>query len=110
MRRRPGEAPATHRVWLSPEQPQREGPAADGKSYFRIRLDNEPSPEWMRAYRAGMLGLLPEDRDIVLRFEFQGDSVRFPAAEGEVGKVRKVLERRLDAVNSILSGGRGPSG
>lgn len=64
----------------------------------------------MRAYRAGMLGLLPEDREIVLRFEFQGDSVRFPAAEGEVGRVRKVLERRLDAVNSILSGGRGPSG
>ena len=40
---------------------------------------SEPSPEWMRAYRAGMLGLMPEDRDAVLRFEFQGDSVRFPA-------------------------------
>jgi len=64
----------------------------------------------MRAYRAGMLGLLPEDREAVLRFEFQGDSVRFPAQEGEVGRLRKVLERRLDAVNSILSGGRsGPS-
>jgi hypothetical protein len=64
----------------------------------------------MRAYRAGMLGLMPEDREIVLRFEFQGDSVRFPAFEGEVGKVRRVLERRLEAVNSILSGGRGPAG
>ena len=63
----------------------------------------------MRAYRAGMLGLMPEDRDIVLRFEFQGDSVRFQAGEGEVGKVRKVLERRLESVNSILSGGRGPA-
>ncbi|HXM79250.1 MAG TPA: hypothetical protein VOA00_08465 [Thermoanaerobaculia bacterium] len=61
----------------------------------------------MRAYRAGMLGLLPEDRDAVLRMEFQADSVRFSAAENEVGKMRKVLERRLDAVNSILSGGRG---
>jgi len=97
-------------VYLSNEAPSPEGAAADGKSYYRARLDSEPSPEWMRAYRAGMLGLLPEDREIVLRFEFQGDSVRFPASEGEVGKVRKVLERRLDAVNSILSGGRGPSG
>ena len=66
MRRRPGEAPPTHRVWLSPEQPFREGPATEGRSFFRIRLDNEPSPEWMRAYRAGLdrtgvqlLGLSP---------------------------------------------------
>ncbi|MEO8433153.1 MAG: hypothetical protein ABI592_16740 [Acidobacteriota bacterium] len=84
-----------------------EGPAPEGRTFYRARLDSEPSPEWMRAYRAGMLGLLPEDRDAVLRFEFQGDSVRFSAAETEVGKLRKVLERRLDAVNSILSGGRG---
>ncbi len=84
-----------------------EGPAPDGRSFYRARLDSEPSPEWMRAYRAGMLGLLPEDRDAVLRFEFQGDSVRFSATDAEVGKLRKVLERRLDAVNSILSGGRG---
>jgi hypothetical protein len=60
----------------------------------------------MRAYRAGLLGLMPEDRDAVLRFEFQGDSVRFVAAEGEVGKLRRVLERRVESVNSILSGGR----
>lgn len=106
MRRRPGEAPPTHRVWLSPEQPFREGPANDGRSYFRVRLDGEPSPEWMRAYRAGLLGLLPEDREIVLRFEFQGDSVRFTAADAEVGKVRRVLEQRIQAVNGILSGGR----
>jgi len=53
-----------------------------------------------------MLGLMPEDREAVLRFEFQGDSVRFPAGENEVGRLRKILERRLDAVNSILSGGR----
>ena len=85
-----------------------EGPAGDNRSYYRARLDSEPSPEWMRAYRAGMLGLMPEDREIVLRFEFQGDSVRFPASDNEVGKVRRVLERRLEAVNSILSGGRGP--
>lgn len=84
-----------------------EGPAPEGRSFYRARLDSEPSPEWMRAYRAGMLGLLPEDRDAVLRFEFQGDSVRFSATDAEVGKLRKVLERRLDAVNSILSGGRG---
>ena len=45
----------------------------------------------------------------MLRFEFQGDSVRFPATDTEVNRVRKVLERRLEAVNSILSGGRGPS-
>jgi hypothetical protein len=64
----------------------------------------------MRAYRAGMLGLLPEDREAVLRFECQGDSVRFPAQEGEVGRLRKVLERRLDAGNSILSGGRSGPG
>ena len=86
MRRRPGEAPATHRVWLSPDQPFREQPSADGKTYFRIRLDGEPSPEWMRAYRAGMLGLVAEDRDAVLRFEFQGDSVRFAAADAEVAE------------------------
>jgi hypothetical protein len=106
MRRRPGEAPPTHRVWLSNEQPYREGPATDGKSFFRIRLDNEPSPEWMRAYRAGMLGLLPEDRDAVLRFEFQGDTVRFSAVDAEVTRLRRVLEQRVQAVNGILSGGR----
>jgi hypothetical protein len=106
MRRRPGEAPPTHRVWLSQEQPFREGPASDGKSYFRVRLDGEPSPEWMRAYRAGLLGLMPDDRDVVLRFEFQGDSVRFVAADAEVGKVRRLLEQRIQAVNGILSGGR----
>ena len=65
----------------------------------------------MRAYRAGMLGLTPEDRDAVLRFEFQSDSVRFAAQDAEVGRLRRVLERRIEAVNSILSGGRsGPSG
>jgi hypothetical protein len=106
MRRRPGEAPPTHRVWLSNEQPYREGPTPDGKTFFRIRLDNEPSPEWMRAYRAGLLGLMPEDRDAVLRFEFQGDSVRFSASDAEVGKLRRVLEQRVQAVNGILSGGR----
>jgi hypothetical protein len=106
MRRRPGEAPPTHRVWLSPDQPFREGPATDGRSFFRIRLDGEPSPEWMRAYRAGLLGLMPDDRDAVLRFEFQGDSVRFAAADAEVGKLRRVLEQRVQAVNGILSGGR----
>ena len=106
MRRRPGEAAPTHRIYLSNEQPAREGPAPDGRTYFRARLDSEPSPEWMRAYRAGMLGLMPEDRDAVLRFEFQGDSVRFSAAEGEVGRMRRVLQSRVDAVNSILSGGR----
>jgi hypothetical protein len=107
MRRRPGEAPPTHRVFLSPEAPAREGPAADGRTYFRSRLDSEPSPEWMRAYRAGILGLMPEDRDAVMRFEFQGDSVRFAASDAEVGRLRRVLERRLESVNSILSGGRG---
>ena len=106
MRRRPGEAPPTHRVYLSNDAPLREGPSPDGRTYFRVRLDTEPSPEWMRAYRAGMLGLLPEDRDAVLRFEFQGDSVRFPAQESEVGRMRRVLQSRVDAVNSILSGGR----
>ena len=106
MRRRPGEAPPTHRVWLSPEQPAREGPTSDGKTYFRFRLDNEPSPEWMRAYRAGLLGLMPEDRDAVMRFEFQGDSVRFAASEAELGRMRRVLEQRVQAVNGILSGGR----
>lgn len=84
----------------------REGPAADGRTYFRARLDSEPSPEWMRAYRAGLLGVMPEDRDAVLRFEFQGDSVRFAAQDAEVGRLRRVLERRVEAVNSILSGGR----
>jgi hypothetical protein len=87
----------------------REGPATDGRTYFRVRLDSEPSPEWMRAYRAGLLGVMPEDRDAVMRFEFQGDSVRFAAADPEVGRLRRVLERRLDSVNSILSGGRGGS-
>jgi len=107
IRRRPGEAPPTHRVYLANEQPVREGAAAEGKTYFRARLDSEPSPEWMRAYRAGILGLLREDRDAVLRFEFQGDSIRFAAADAEVSRLRRVLERRIDAVNSILSGGRG---
>jgi len=87
----------------------REGPAPDGRVYFRARLESEPAPEWMRAYRAGLLGLPPEDRDAVLRFEFQGDSVRFAAQEGEVGRLRRVLERRIESVNTILSGGRGPS-
>jgi hypothetical protein len=93
-------------VWLSPEAPFREGPATDGRSYYRVRLDGEPSPEWMRAYRAGLLGLLPEDREIVLRFEFQGDSVRFSAGDAEVQRVRRVLEQRIQADNGILSGGR----
>jgi hypothetical protein len=61
----------------------------------------------MRAYRAGLLGLLPEDREAVLRLEFQGDSVRFAATDAEIGRLRKALERRLESVNSILSGGRG---
>jgi len=87
----------------------REGPAPDGRTYFRARLESEPAPEWMRAYRAGLLGLPPEDREAVLRFEFQGDSVRFVAQEGEVGRLRRVLERRIESVNTILSGGRGPS-
>ncbi len=84
----------------------------DGRTYFRARLDSEPAPEWMRAYRAGMLGLTPEDRDAVLRFEFQGDSVRIAAQESEIARLRRVLERRIEAVNSILSGGRsgGPAG
>jgi hypothetical protein len=96
-------------VTLYSEAPLREGPAPDGRTYFRARLDSEPAPEWMRAYRAGLLGVTAEDRDAVLRFEFQADSVRFAAQEGEVGRLRRVLERRIDAVNSILSGGRGPS-
>jgi hypothetical protein len=107
MRRRPGVAPPTHRVFLSNEAPAREAPAADGRIYFRLRLDSEPSPEWMRAYRAGLLGLMPEDRDAVRRIEFQGDSVRFAATDAELGRLRRVLERRLESVNSILSGGRG---
>ncbi|HEX9149671.1 MAG TPA: hypothetical protein VF958_10970 [Thermoanaerobaculia bacterium] len=81
----------------------------DGKTWFRLRLDSEPSPEWMRAYRAGLLGMTRDDREAILRFEFQGDSVRVAAMEAEVGKLRRVLERRIDAVNAILSGGRGPS-
>jgi hypothetical protein len=60
----------------------------------------------MRAYRAGLLGLMPEDREAVLRLEFQGDSVRCAATDAEIGRLRKVLERRLESVNSILSGGR----
>jgi len=106
IRRRPGEAAPTHRVYLSNDQPAREGAATDGRTYFRCYLDSAPSPEWMRAYRAGLLGLMPEDRDAVLRFEFDGGSVRFAALDGEVGRLRRVLQQRLDAVNSILSGGR----
>ena len=49
---------------------------------------------------------MPDDRDVVLRFEFQGDSVRFMAADADVGKVRRLLEQRIQAVNGILSGGR----
>ena len=41
---------------LLSDAPEREGPATDGRTYFRVRLDTEPSPEWMRAYRAGLLG------------------------------------------------------
>jgi hypothetical protein len=64
----------------------------------------------MRAYRAGILGMPAEDRDAVLRFEFQGDSVRFAATDAEVSRLRKTLERRIEAVNWILSGGRpGPT-
>jgi hypothetical protein len=63
----------------------------------------------MRAYRAGLLGMMREDREAVLRFEFQGDSVRVAANDAEVNKLRRILERRIDAVNSILSGGRGVS-
>ncbi|HMA17633.1 MAG TPA: hypothetical protein VKS03_04260 [Thermoanaerobaculia bacterium] len=81
----------------------------DGKTWFRLRLDSEPSSEWMRAYRAGLLGMMREDREAILRFEFQGDSVRVAAMDAEVGRLRRVLERRIDAVNAILSGGRGPS-
>jgi len=50
-----------------------------------------------------------EDREAILRFEFQGDSVRVAASDAEIGKLRRVLERRVDAVNAILSGGRGAS-
>ena len=60
----------------------------------------------MRAYRAGILGMPAEDRDAVMRFEFQGDSVRFAAIDAEVTRLRKTLERRVEAVNWILSGGR----
>lgn len=80
---------------------------SDGKTLFRLRFDSEPSPEWMRAYRAGILGLTREDREAILRFEFQGDSVRVAASDSEIGKLRRVLERRVEAVNGILSGGRG---
>ena len=83
--------------------------AADGKTWFRLRFDSEPSPEWMRAYRAGILGLTREDREAIVRFEFQGDSVRVAASDSEIGKLRRVLERRVEAVNAILSGGRGVS-
>jgi hypothetical protein len=82
---------------------------ADGKTWFRLRFDSEPSPEWMRAYRAGILGLTREDREAIVRFEFQGDSVRVAALDSEIGKLRRVLERRVEAVNAILSGGRGVS-
>jgi hypothetical protein len=92
---------------MAPEPPVPEGPATEGRSYYRVHLDSEPSPEWMRAYRAGLLGVVAEDRDAVMRFEFQGASVRFAAAEGEVARLRRVLERRLESVNGILSGGRG---
>jgi hypothetical protein len=81
----------------------------EGKTWFRLRLDSEPSPEWMRAYRAGLLGMTREDREAVLRFEFQGDSVRVAANDSEVNKIRRILERRIDAVHSILSGGRAAS-
>ncbi len=92
---------------LASEPPVQEGPANEGRFYYRVHLDSEPSPEWMRAYRAGLLGVMPEDRDAVMRFEFQGGSVRFAAMEGEVSRLRRVLERRLESVNWILSGGRG---
>jgi hypothetical protein len=49
---------------------------------------------------------MPEDRDAVMRFEFVGDAVRFAAADSEVGRLRRVLEQRLQSVNGILSGGR----
>ncbi|HEY7369885.1 MAG TPA: hypothetical protein VIA29_08345 [Thermoanaerobaculia bacterium] len=84
----------------------KETPGPDGRTFFRVHLENEPSPEWMRAWRAGLLGLMPEDRDAVMRLEFQGASVRFPAQDGEVGRIRGVLERRIESVNQILSGGR----
>jgi hypothetical protein len=83
--------------------------AGDGRTWFRLRLDSEPSPEWMRAYRAGLLGMIREDREAVLRFEFQGNSVRVAANDAEVNKLRRILERRIEAVNLILSGGRGVS-
>jgi hypothetical protein len=104
MRRRPGEAPPTHRVYISNEAPIREGPSADGRTYFRQRLDTEPSPEWMRAYRAGMLGLLAEDRDAVLRFEFRGRSSASPPRKRSRPDAPRP-QSRVDAVNSILSGG-----
>ena len=92
---------------MSNEAPIPEDRSPDGKQWYRMRLETEPSPEWMRAYRAGILGMTREDREAVLRFEFQGSSVRVSAAEGEIGKLRRVFERRVDAVNGILSGGRG---
>jgi hypothetical protein len=33
--------------------------------------------------------------------------VRFAAGDSEVGRMRRVLQGRVDAVNGILSGGRG---
>lgn len=44
-----------------------------------------------------------------MRFEFQGGSVRFAANEAEVTRLRRVLERRPESVNWILSGGHGGS-
>ena len=32
--------------------------------------------------------------------------MRFSASDAEVGKLRRVLEQRVQAVNGILSGGR----
>jgi len=102
MRRRPGEAPPTHRVWLSPDQPYREGPASEGKSYFRLRLDTEPSPEWMRAYRAGLLGLLPEDREAVLLAEKLGFEEAF--IDDIIRRVREnQYTRRLPLIAKLTS-------
>ena len=62
----------------------------------------------MRAYRAGLLGLMPEDRDAVLRFEFVGDAVRFAAVDAEVGRLRRVLEQRVEP-STESSRAAGPS-